>query len=334
MIAAAPSDERDPGAGVGGFTPDVLDGLTRLPGKLGPLPLPEAASTTERAAIDLGRRLFFDPRLSGDQGMSCATCHDPDKAFADGLPLSRGFGGKTLRRHAPTVLNAVHNSTQFWDGRAKTLAIQAAMPIMSGDEMAMPTEAQLVRRIDDDPAYAAAFRTLYGGPPSLSRVGEAIAAFEATLVTPDSPFDHYERGDRSALTLQQKRGLALFVGKASCSLCHSGPNLTDSKFHNLGLADMKGAPPDLGRFEVTKNAADMRAFKTPTLRNVSLSAPYLHDGSAATLEDVIDLYNRGGGPQPVKSDLVFALGLTPEEKSDLIAFLHSLTGTLPAIARK
>jgi cytochrome c peroxidase len=306
--------------------PDV-DAMRTLPGDLGALPLPPAHLSADHAAkIALGRRLFFDTRLSLDHSMSCATCHDPEKGFTDALRLSPGFGGKALRRHSPTVLNAVHNVVQFWDGRAKDLAEQATLPIMSGDEMNMGSEERVIERLTSDPDYRKSFQELYGVRPNLKLVGDAIAAYEATLVTPDSPFDRYMRGEKSALSEAQKRGLALFVGKASCTQCHTGLNFTDNGFHNLGVGT-SGA--DQGRFEVTKDPADRGKFKTPTLRNVSITAPYMHDGSVATLEEVVDFYNKGGGDAEGKSELMFELDLTAQEQKDLVAFLKSLTGTVP-----
>jgi cytochrome c peroxidase len=266
--------------------------------------------------------------------MSCATCHDPRFAFADGKALPAGFGGKTLRRHSQTVLNAALTVPQFWDGRAAGLEEQATMPIMSTDEMNMASEMMVVGRLEDDDSYSHAFRVVYGAPPNLKLIADALVAFEQTLVTPDAPFDRYVRGDRGALTAQQKRGLALFVGKAACTQCHAGPGFTDGRFHNLGLPVAPGHPADDGRFEVTKDPKDRGAFKTPTLRNVDRTAPYLHDGSMATLEEIVDLYNRGGGPGTGKSALLFELGLTLSEKKDLVAFLHSLTGTMPALPER
>ncbi|HXH41442.1 MAG TPA: cytochrome c peroxidase [Thermoanaerobaculia bacterium] len=318
----------------GGLTPATLDRLSRLPGGLAALPSAFPLTPAHAAKVSLGRELFFDKRLSGDRSMSCATCHDPRFAFADGKPLSAGFLGKTLRRHSPTVLNAALTVPQFWDGRAAGLEEQATMPIMSKDEMNMADETMLVSRLEDDDAYRRAFRAVYGAAPNLKLIADALVAFEQTLVTPDAPFDRYVRGDRGALTAQEKRGLALFVGKAACSQCHLGPGFTDGSFHNLGIPVAPGHPADDGRFEVTKDAKDRGAFKTPTLRNVDRTAPYLHDGSMTTLEEVVDLYNRGGGPGAGKSDLLFELGLTPREKTDLVAFLHSLPGTMPALPER
>ena len=324
-----------PPAPAGGLTPTALDRLGRLPGGLAALPPPSFPTTPARLAkVRLGHDLFFDTRLSIDQSLSCATCHSPQHAFADGRRLPAGFRGKTLRRHSPTVLNAAYTVAQFWDGRASGIEAQATMPIMSNDEMNMGTEDLVVSRLEEDARYAAQFRQIYGGRPNLKLIGDAIAAFEQTLVTPDSPFDRYARGERTALHDQQKRGLILFVGKAACSQCHTGPNFTDGAFHNLGVDPAPDAPRDEGRYEVTKNPADRGAFKTPTLRNVALTAPYFHDGSLSTLEEVVDFYNRGGGAHPGKSDRIFQLELTVDEKQDLVAFLRSLTGTLPQLAEK
>ena len=314
-----------------GITMADLDRLGKMPGDLAALPAPGLPpGPAQLAKIRLGRQLFFDNRLSADHSMSCATCHDPNKGFADALPLGKGFGGKLLRRHSPTVLNAVYNVVQFWDGRAVGLEAQATGPIMSNAEMNMGTEQHVVETLQSDDSYVRQFKDLYGVSPNLKLVGDAIASFESTLVTPDSPFDRYVRGDKKALTMPQKRGLALFIGKAACTQCHSGSNFTDNRFHNVGVPQ-SGAAADLGRYEVTKNDADRRAFKTPTLRNVALTAPYLHDGSAATLRDVVDLYNRGGGTDSAKSDLLFELHLSEQEKSDLVAFLDALTGNMPSL---
>jgi len=314
----------------GGLSVAALERLKQLPGGLAALPAASFPVTPVREAkIRLGHDLFFDVRLSMDNSMSCATCHAPEHAFADGRRYPSGFRGKTLRRNSPTVLNAAYTVPQFWDGRATGLEAQATMPIMSNDEMNMGSEDLVVRRLEEDASYPAAFRQVYGSRPNLKLVGDAVAAFEQTLVTPDSPFDRYARGDRAALDDRQKRGLLLFVGKAACTQCHSGPNFTDGGFYNLGVDSA-----DDGRYEVTKNAADRGAFKTPTLRNVALTAPYLHDGSMATLEEVVDFYNRGGGAHPGKSSRIFELDLTPAERTDLVAFLRALTGTMPRFAEK
>jgi cytochrome c peroxidase len=313
-----------------GLTVEMLDRMTRFPGDLGVLPVNNLPiSPAQRLKIELGRKLFFDTRLSIDRAQSCATCHDPKKAYGDAQPLATGFKGVTLRRHTPTLLNAALGSALFWDGRADGLEAQAVMPMMAAGEMNMGSEANILQRLRERPDYDPLFQQIYGSSPNLKLLGDAIAAFEATLMTPDSPFDRYVRGDRNALTLQQRRGLALLVGKAACVQCHSGPNFTDGEFYNIGLRTVAGGATDFGRFDVTRSERDRGAFKTPTLRNVAITGPYMHDGSIATLEEVIDHYARGGDDVPGKSDLVFALGLTKQEKLDLIAFLQALTGTFP-----
>lgn len=308
------------------ITIKMLDQMSPLPGDLTPLaaaPLDKAASPE---MVELGRMLFFDNRLSLDRSMSCATCHDPLKGFADGRPLAIGFGGKELGRHSPTVLNAALNTAQFWDGRAASLEEQARGPITSPVEMNMTSEAELVRRLDGVAEYNSRFLAVFDEGASLKNVARAIAAFEKTLVTPDSPFDQYAGGNKQALTEQEKRGLILFVAKASCSQCHNGSNLTDNKFHVLGKLQKDARQTDAGRYGVTKDEKDRAAFKTPTLRNVALTAPYMHDGSVATLEEVVEFYDKGCGEAPNKSDLIFKLELTAQEKKDLVAFLKSLTG--------
>jgi cytochrome c peroxidase len=194
--------------------------------------------------------------------------------------------------------------------------------------MNLPRE-ELVRRLTAVPEYRRRFDEVFGTGPTLTNVGMAIAAFERTLVTPDSRFDAYARGDKGALGDREKRGLILFVGKAACSQCHAGPNFSDSKFHVLGLPRRAGQPDDVGRYAVTRDERDLRAFKTPTLRNVALTAPYMHDGSLPTLESVVEFYDRGGGTTPNKSPKLIRLRLTAEERRDLVAFMKALTGTPP-----
>ncbi|MGH9571508.1 MAG: cytochrome-c peroxidase [Candidatus Angelobacter sp.] len=326
---SAPDDARP----VPAITPEMVDSMNVLPGGLTALPavpIP-AASPQTPAKIALGEHLFFDRRLSLDYSSSCATCHAPDKAFTDGLPRAKGFKGALGQRNSPTVLNAAYNDLQFWDGRAASLDEQCKGPLLNPAEMNMVDEKNLVDRLNAVPEYRRDFQQVFGRGPSLDNVAHAIAAFERTLVTPNARFDRYAQGDKNALTAQEKRGLIVFFGKAACSECHKGPNFTDNKFHSLGIAPLPGNPNDLGRFAVTNRPEDRGAFKTPSLRNIALTAPYMHDGSSATLEDVIDLYDRGGGDGPNKDKLVYKLNLTDEEKSDLIAFLKTLNGELPKV---
>lgn len=323
----------DPRPSPPSITPQMLDSLKTLPGGLAALsavPVPSDNPQTP-AKIELGKRLFFDTRLSLDRASSCATCHAPEKAFADGLPRAKGFQGATLPRNSPTVLNAAYNAAQFWDGRAATLDEQCKGPLLAPAEMNMLDEKHLVDRLNSIPGYKNDFQSIFNGLPALDNVARAIAAFERTLVTPDSRFDRYASGDKSALTDAEKRGLILFIGKAACSECHQGPNFTDNKYHNLGMLPGHGNPADLGRYAITKKEEDRNAFKTPTLRNITLTAPYMHDGSVATLEQVIELYDRGGDDGPNKSKLIYKLNLTTQEKADLLAFLKTLTGTLPQV---
>ncbi len=307
----------------------VLDRMKALPGTLSALPEPpippDNPQTTSK--IQLGKMLFFDTRLSRDYSLSCATCHTPDKAYSDGRPKAIGIGNKMLLRRSPSILNAAYNSAQFWDGRAASLEEQARAPIMEGSEMGMPDEKTVISRLQDVPEYRQRFQEVFGGTISLANVTKAIAAFERTLVTPDSPFDRYARGDKQALTDQQKRGLILFFGKASCTQCHNGENFTDNKFYSLGSRG-QDSNRDVGRFAITNSPADLDAFKTPSLRNVATRAPYMHDGSMSTLKEVLEWYDRGGGNDP-KSSLLHPLGLSNDEKQDLLAFLESLTGKTP-----
>lgn len=304
----------------------ILDSMRELPSGLGALPPVQAPADNPQtpAKIELGRALFFEKRLSGDGTISCATCHDPGKGFSDGKPRAIGFKGKELPRHSPTVLNAAYSSSQFWDGRAGTLEEQARGPITSAAEMNLVDEGELVKRLEADAAYHQKFRDVFGEAPSLTNVAKAIAAYERTLVITNSRFDRYARGDKKALTHQEKEGLALFLGKARCVQCHSGVNFTDNKFYNLGTDEAA----DAGRYGITRQPDDLGAFKTPALRGVTLHAPYLHDGSLATLEAVIDYYDRGGDDAKHKSKLMTRLDLTQREKQSLLAFLQSLTGEL------
>ena len=313
--------------------PEIVDAMKVLPGGLTALPdVPVPADNPQSPAkVELGKRLFFDTRLSGDFKSSCSSCHSPDKAFTDGLPRSKGFNGVLLRRNSPTVLNAAFNAAQFWDGRAATLDEQCKGPLLSPDEMNMVDETHLIARLNAVPEYRRDFQTVFGSGPSLDNVARAVAAFERTLVTPNARFDQYVSGNKNALTDQEKRGLIVFFGRGACSECHKGANFSDNLYHNLGSTTVKGNPDDLGRFEITRKEEDRGAFKTPSIRNVALTAPYMHDGSSATLEDVVEFYDRGGGDGPNKDKLIYKLNLSPAEKSDLVAFLKTLTGTLPHV---
>lgn len=311
----------------------TLDRMDRLPGDLGPLPsVPIPADNPQTPAkVELGKMLFFDPRLSANDHWACATCHSPSFGYGDGLPRSLGFGDeKELDRHSPTVINIAYNTVQFWDGRAATMEDQATGPIVASREMNSNPQ-QMIEEITDIPYYNEKFKEVFGSGPSMKNVGKAIASFERTIVTGESKFDRYEKGDKKALTDQEKGGLIMFISKAACTQCHNGPNFTDNTFHNLGVPQEGPAKEDVGRFAVTKDPKDKGAFKVPTLRNISMTPPYMHTGVFNTLDEVVEFYNQGGGAHPNKSPKIVKLNMTDSEKKDLVAFLKTLTGELPQI---
>jgi len=275
--------------------------------------------------IRLGAQLYFDKRLSSDSTISCASCHDPDHGWADPNPTSEGVGHARGARNSPTVLNSAYHSFQFWDGRARTLEDQSLGPIQNPVEMGM-TMPMAISRIKAIPGYVEQFRRVFGDEPRDENVAWAIAAFERTVVSTNSPFDRYLLGDEDALSPSAESGMEIFQGKGHCNVCHSGGNFEDDRFHNLGVGYKDGKYADVGRYNVTKNPQDMGAFKTPGLRSVELTAPYLHDGSEPTLEAVVDFYNRGGVPNPHLDPKIVPLNLARREKADLVEFLKSLTG--------
>ncbi|MDH5229984.1 MAG: c-type cytochrome [Gammaproteobacteria bacterium] len=276
----------------------------------------------DKAAVKLGKMLFFDPRLSGSNWISCATCHNPARGWSDGLPTAIGHGMTKLGRATPTILNTTFNPVQFWDGRATTLEEQALGPIQAAGEMNQNLD-ELVRELNEIKGYRKAFKKVYGDEGiTKANIGKAIAAYERTITSTDSKFDRWISGKEKSLSKAASRGFKLFEGKAACVSCHSGFNFTDNRFHNLGL---KGTE-DLGRMAVSQNEKDKGAFKTPTLRDVELTAPYMHNGMYATLEDVVEHYDRGGDAKENLSPLMQPLNLTKREKADLVAFMKSLTG--------
>jgi cytochrome c peroxidase len=276
--------------------------------------------------IALGKLLYFDKRISKDGTLACASCHNPFHGFADPERTSAGVVGKPGTRNSPTVINRLFSADQFWDGRAKDLEAQAHGPITNPIEMAMGSEAEAVERVRAVKGYAPLFAKAFGDDAiDMDRITKAIAAYERTVVSGDSPYDRYQAGDKDALSPAAVRGMALFNGKANCVRCHAGFNFTDENYNNLGVG-MDRPKPDLGRYEVTKKDEDRGKFKTPTLRNVTETAPYMHDGSEATLAQVIDLYDRGGVKNPNLSKEMKPLGLSAAEKRELLAFLTSLTG--------
>ncbi len=286
-----------------------------------------ADNPVTKEQVELGKALYFDKRLSKDNTVSCATCHDPKKGWTDQAPVSAGIGGQRGGRSAPTVLNSAYHEKQFWDGRAPSLEEQAKGPIHNPIEMGFTHEA-CVARLKKIKGYAPLFKQAFGdGEITIDRVAKAIATFERTVLTGNSKYDKWQNGDKKAMNASEIRGHTLFHGKANCAICHDGFNFTDSDFHNLGVGTAKEiAKPDLGRYEVTKEDKDRGAFRTPPLRNLRDTAPYMHDGSQHTLEQVVDFYDRGGEKNPNLSGRIKPLRLTPAEKKDLIAFLDALQG--------
>jgi cytochrome c peroxidase len=291
---------------------------------LGDVPFP-ADNKPSAARFALGQKLFFDPRMSGDGNMSCATCHNPGMGWSDGLPTARGVKSSVLGRASPTIFNTAYNSLQMWDGRKKSLEDQAMGPMQANVEMNMDI-GKLFQWIGNNAGYKALFAKAYPGEPiDETTLSKAIANFERTVVSNDSGFDRWVRGDAKAMTAQQVEGFKLFVGKANCAVCHSGPNFTDNGFHNLGLASWGANEPDMGRYAQKPVNAMKGAFKTPTVREVTRTAPYFHDGSARTLMEVVEHYDRGGVVKTHLSPNIKPLGLSSEEKLALVSFLESLS---------
>lgn len=274
--------------------------------------------------VELGRLLYFDKRLSMENSVSCATCHDPHQGWTDHEVVSTGFHGLKGTRNAPTVVNATYFLSQFWDGRAKDLEEQALGPIINPVEMARPNHEAMVAELKVSDGYKPLFQKAFGDPEiTKERVGRAIASFERTVLGGNSRFDRYQTGDKTILSESEIRGKDLFFGKANCTKCHVGTNFSDSDFHNLGVG-MKSPKPDLGRFAVTKDDKDRGAFKTPSVRDITRHQPYMHDGSEKTLEEVVEFYDKGGEPNPWLDFRVVKLNLTPQEKADLVAFMKAL----------
>jgi len=304
------------------------------PERLGPLPpvVHPPGNPPSSLKIHLGKELYFDTRLSADGTVSCASCHNPALGWSDEGPTSKGIHGQLGGRRAPPVSNAAYSPLQFWDGRSPSLEDQAKGPIQNPIEMGNTHQA-MIQTVSKIAGYEEEFRAVFGeGPITVDQVADAIAAFERTVVTTDSRFDRYARGDHNALTPLEKKGLEIFNGKAHCTSCHWGPYFSDGRFHNLGVPAKDPKNPDLGRFVVTKDPRDMGAFKTPTVRDAARRAPYLHDGSEKTLESLIDFYDRGGGKDRNLDPLMVPLGLTGEEKAALVAFIKALDSLNPEVA--
>jgi cytochrome c peroxidase len=277
------------------------------------------------ARAELGKLLFFDGRLSANGVVSCAFCHEPDHAFAGSAPFSKGVSGKLESRHTPTLINRAWGKSEFWDGRAPTLESQVTAAVTNPDEMGL-TEDLAVQRIRGIKGYAPLFAAAFGDSTiDFGRIAKAIATFERTVVSGDSPYDRYLAGDKSALTKQQKDGLDSFNKKGECAECHSGPNFTNEKFANVGIG-MDQTHADPGRAAVTKKGSDFGKFKAPTLRDLARRTPYMHDGSIKTLGEVLDVYAKGGLPNPHLDTRLTPFYLDEQTKQNLLAFLDSLNG--------
>jgi len=277
--------------------------------------------------VELGRLLVFDKRLSQDNTIACMSCHLAKFAFTDGKPVATGIRGQKGGRSAPASFNRVFSTAQFWDGRAATLEDQSIGPFTNPIEHGFANYDVMMAKMMKIAGYRKLFKQAFGDDNiTIGNVGKAIASFQRTILSGNSPADRFDQGQEAgAISAEAQHGLLLFREKARCTKCHSGFNFTDEKFHNLGLGwdDNK---VDLGRYMVTKNAEDIGAFKTPTLREVARSAPYTHDGRFKTLEEVVNFYNKGGVKNPHQDPLIIPLELTDEEKRDLVQFLHTLNG--------
>lgn len=274
------------------------------------MPIPEE-NPLSAEKIELGRRLFRDRRLSRDRSVACSSCHDPERAFSDGRPIAIGIDKQAGRRSAPALINRGYGRAFFWDGRAATLEEQVLQPIQDPREMNM-TLADASARVGLSPG----------------EISRALASYVRSILSGESPYDRYANGDRRALSAEQRAGLQVFRGNGNCPICHVGPNFTDERFHNTGVAWRDGSLQDEGRSAVTGKPEDRGAFKTPTLREIARTAPYMHDGTLVSLEEVVDYYDRGGNSNPGLDPELRPLTLTASEKRSLVAFLQALSGTV------
>lgn len=312
-----------------------------------------AANPLTRAKVELGRQLYFDPRVSLNGTVSCATCHNPNKGWTDNLKTSVGIDGQIGGRNAPTVLNTVYGKSMFWDGRAPSLEGQAQGPIQNPIEMGKQSYKEIIERLRKISGYREQFQKVFGTDVTLDGFAKAVASFErVAALTGNSPYDKYNAGDLKALSDSQKRGMVLFglrlnqdddfkadvtLKKADCTSCHVGSNFTDEQFHNIGVGWDESARKmkDPGRLAIdaigAKNPADYGAFKTPTIRDITRTGPYMHDGSLKTLDEVVEHYNKGGNPNPALDKDIRKLNLTDQEKKDVVEFMKALTGEGPKV---
>ncbi|MBI1247499.1 c-type cytochrome [bacterium] len=339
------------------LTVELPNGLNAAAGQITGLD----ANPMTRAKIELGRQLYFDPRLSSDSTVSCSSCHHPDYGWAFESQFGIGVDGQQGGRNSPVAFNRILSGAQFWDGRAGSLEDQAVGPIANPIEMAN-THENAVKTLKNIPGYKAEFDKIFKDGVTIDNVGKAIATFERAIVTGPAPYDYYEvvrsfekqipadelkflkeddpelykkyaAAKEGAKTMSEsaRRGREIFFSeKGKCTACHAGANFTDEQYHNLGVG-MDAEKPDLGRYEVTKQEKDKGAFKTPTIRNITQTAPYMHDGSQKTLEEVVEWYDKGGHPNAYLSEKVQKLNLTEQDKTDLVNFMKACTGEFPKI---
>ena len=315
-------------ASAAGNFPDLKTGDPTLGEWMLPEKIPHPADNKPTPArVELGKMLFFDPRVSGDGNMSCASCHNPMLGWSDGLPTARGFKSQVLGRATPTVVNSAFVEIFMWDGRKQSLEDQATGPMEAGVEMHTDFK-KLFAFLRNNKGYVNAFEKAYPGKGiNKDTLSKAIASFERTIISNTSPFDRWLKGDISAMSSQQVRGFQIFrdENKGNCAVCHSAPNFSDDGFHNVGLSSFNTAKADMGRFEQKPIRLMKGAFKTPTIRDISLSAPYFHDGSAKTLMDVVEHYEKGGVHNEFLSPNLKKLDLSQQDKKDLVAFMEALT---------
>ncbi|MCS7025801.1 MAG: cytochrome-c peroxidase [Bryobacteraceae bacterium] len=288
------------------------------------VPAPES-NPLKPERVEVGKALFHFRGLSADRSLSCAGCHQPERAFTDGRSQATGVRGQVIGRRTPPLINRAWGKSFFWDGRAASLEDQVLQPVLNPKEMGLSLE-EITRRVREDEVLRAQMQSAFGREVTLEDIQLALASYVRSILSGDSPYDRFVAGDVSALDEQQKWGLKLFRGKANCVACHVGVNFTDERFHNTGTGWRDGRWLDQGRAGITGRAEDRGAFKTPGLREVARTAPYMHDGSLKTLEEVIDFYDQGGRENPNLDTEIRKLGLTLEEKRALVAFLHSLSG--------
>lgn len=311
------------------LTEDKSESVNRYPLGLPPIPWPKDNPYSKQKA-ELGRLLYFDKRISSDQTISCASCHNIPCAYSDCRALAIGIGNKKGTRHSPTIINTAYSTHLFWDGRASSLEEQCQGPIANIKEMSTINDVheahhQCVERVRKISGYHLLFKNVFGHDEiSMKEIAQAIATFERTVLSGNSSYDRYQAGNRSALSQEQLEGFELFK-KKGCINCHTGFNFSDDRFHNIGIG-MDAFEPDLGRYGITHQEKDWGAFKVPTLREVERMAPYMHDGSLKTLEAVIDYYDKGGIKNKNLHPLIHPLNLSEEDKKKLVSFLRSLSG--------